>query len=129
MSTVELAVLLAGLAAIAWIVWYFFFAAERSALVVPFSSVAPGAGAEATIEVDGGYRPSVIRVKAGAPVRLVFDRRDTSSCSEEVVLPEFGIRRFLPTGKRTTIEITPPTPGTYAFMCGMSMLHGQLIAE
>ena len=129
MSNEELVVLLAGLATIAWIVWYFFFAAERSALVVPFSSVSPGAGAEATIEVDGGYSPSVIRVRAGTPVRLVFDRRDTSSCSEEVVLPDFGIRRFLPTGQRTAIEITPPAPGTYRFMCGMSMLHGQLIAE
>ena len=40
--------------------------------------------------VDGGYQPSDIRVTAGTPVRLLFDRRDTSSCSEEVVLPEFG---------------------------------------
>jgi plastocyanin domain-containing protein len=59
----------------------------------------------------------------------VFDRKDSSSCSEEVVFPDFGVRKFLPTGEKTTIEITPPKPGRYEFMCGMSMLRGTLIAE
>jgi plastocyanin domain-containing protein len=81
------------------------------------------------ITVDGGYEPATIRVPAGQPVRLLFDRRDTSSCSEEVVFPDFGIRQFLPTGKTTPIDITPPKPGKYEFMCGMSMLHGTVIAE
>ena len=65
----------------------------------------------------------------GAPVRLVFDRQETSGCSEEVVFPDFGIRKFLPTGQKTTIEVTPPTAGRYAFTCGMSMLRGTLVAE
>jgi plastocyanin domain-containing protein len=82
-----------------------------------------------TITVDGGYSPNTVRVPAGRPVRLVFDRRDTSSCSEEVVFPDFGVRRFLPTGQRTVVEVTPPAPGRYEFMCGMSMLRGALIAE
>ena len=81
------------------------------------------------IVVDGGYSPSTVRVKAGQPVRLVFDRKDTSSCSEEVVFPAFGIRKYLPTGQRTVIEVTPPKAGTYEFMCGMSMLRGSLVAE
>ena len=81
------------------------------------------------IAVRGGYEPATVRVKAGAPVRLVFDRQETSSCSEEVVFPAFGIRKFLPTGKPTSIEVTPPGPGRYEFMCGMSMLRGALIAE
>jgi plastocyanin domain-containing protein len=79
--------------------------------------------------VRGGYSPSAIRVRAGEPVRLVFDRQETSSCSEEIVFPDFGIRRFLPAGEKTTIEITPPSAGRYEFMCGMSMLHGVVIAE
>ena len=48
---------------------------------------------------------------AGKPVRLVFDRQETSPCSEEVVFPDFGIRKFLPTDRPTTVEITPPAPG------------------
>jgi plastocyanin domain-containing protein len=90
---------------------------------------AVGAVPEVRIVVDGGYEPAAIRVRTGAPVRLVFDRRDDSACSEEVVFPDFDIRRFLPTGERTVIEVTPPRDGTYSFTCGMGMLHGALIAE
>jgi Uncharacterized protein conserved in bacteria len=82
-----------------------------------------------TVVVRGGYEPSTIRVKAGRPVRLAFDRQETSSCSEEIVFPDFNLRRFLPANQRTVIELTPPKAGTYEFMCGMSMLHGRVIAE
>ena len=82
-----------------------------------------------TITVDGGYSPQHVRVKVGQPVRLVFDRKDTGSCSEEVVLPDFGVRRFLPTGQQTTIEVTPTKAGRYDFTCGMSMLRGAIIPE
>jgi plastocyanin domain-containing protein len=121
-------VIVAGLAAIGWVNWYFFVAGRSAGAAV--SSVPPSGGPqEQTIVVDGGYSPALIRVKAGRPVRLVFDRRDSGSCSEEVVFPEFGVRRFLPTGKRTVVEVTPPKAGRYDFTCGMSMLHGALVAE
>ena len=45
------------------------------------------------------------------------------------MFPAFGLRRFLPALEKTTLEITPPSPGTYDFTCGMGMLHGRLIAE
>ncbi|HEY7026640.1 MAG TPA: cupredoxin domain-containing protein [Gemmatimonadales bacterium] len=125
MSGNDWLVVAGGLAAIAWVNWYF-LVAGRSRVTV---SEASGGGREVRITVDGGYEPASIRVPAGQPVRLLFDRRDTSPCSEEVVFPDFGIRRFLPTGKTTPIDITPPKPGTYEFMCGMSMLHGAVIAE
>ena len=127
-TTAEWMVILGGLALIAWVNWYFFVAGRSSAV----AAVAGGESAEpaqVTITVDGAYDPSLVRVKAGAPVRLVFDRRDTGSCSEEVVFPDFGIRKFLPTGQKTTIEVTPTTPGRYEFMCGMSMLRGAIVAE
>jgi len=128
-----------GVAAIVWVNWYFFFAGRAAAAVVarPASAdttTARGDQSDATIPhvtiaVDGGYAPSTVRVRAGRPVRLVFDRRDSSTCSEEVVLPDFGIRRFLPSGRQTVVEVTPAKAGTYEFMCGMSMLRGRLIAE
>jgi len=120
MTLGELSVIGGGIAGITWVNWYF-FVAGRKAMTVQ--------GAEVFITVDGGYSPSTIRARAGVPLRLVFDRKDTSSCSEEVVFPDFGVRKFLPAGERTTIEITPPKPGKYEFMCGMSMLRGTLIAE
>ena len=125
MSGTAWLVIVAGLAAMGWVNWYFFFAEHEAAPVQ-----ANGAEmAEVRIAVRGGYEPATVRVKAGAPVRLVFDRQETSGCSEEVVFPAFGIRKFLPTGKPTPIELTPPAPGRYEFMCGMSMLRGAVIAE
>jgi plastocyanin domain-containing protein len=134
-TTTEWMVILGGLAAIAWVNWYFFLAGRTNA-VAAVAAVAAGENAggtvqpaEVTITVDGGYSPQQVRVKAGQPVRLVFDRKDTGSCSEEIVLPDFGVRKFLPTGQQTTIEVTPAKAGRYEFTCGMSMLRGAIIAE
>ena len=141
MHGIDWFVLLAGAAGIAWVVWYFFLAGEDSARAVLASSgtstsgvlggasAGEGAPQSATIVVQGGYSPSTIHVRAGEPVRLVFDRQETSSCSEEVVFPDFGVRTFLPANEQTTVTVTPPTAGTYEFTCGMSMLHGRLVAE
>jgi len=126
MSATDWLVVVAGLAAIGWVNWYFFVAARQTGATV---AAVAGKVAEVRIAVRGGYDPATVHVKAGAPVRLVFDRQETSGCSEEVVFPAFGIRKFLPTGQPTSIEITPPAPGRYEFMCGMSMLRGAVVAE
>ncbi len=139
MTPAEWLVLLGGLTAIAWVNWYFFFA-ERGAVTAVAASVAARAAGAAgaagdepvptvTVAVKGGYSPAAIKVKAGRPVRVIFDRQETSGCSEEVVFPDFGVRKFLPAFQQTTVEITPERPGTYAFTCGMGMLRGKLVAE
>lgn len=124
MSQAEWVVLLGGIAAIAWVNWYFFFAEQPT-------GVARSAGGvqEIEVQVRGGYDPGVIRLKRGVPARLVFDRQETSSCSEEIVIPEFGIRRFLEPFKKTPVEITPTKSGRFEMTCGMSMLHGTLVVE
>src|SRR5687768_9842468 len=126
MTKSEWVVLAAAVASIAVVNWYFFVAGRSPVAAVAASS---GGAAEVRIVVDGGYSPSTVRVAAGRPVRLVFDRVDDSSCSEELVFPAFGIRRFLPSGERTTIEITPPAAGEYPFTCGMGMLRGKVVAD
>lgn len=125
MSTTDWLVIVAGVALIGWVVWYFFFAEQGAAA----ATSSTGGRRDVTVRVHGGYEPATIRVKAGAPVRLHFDRQETSSCSEEVVFPDFNVRRFLPAFQETVVEVTPPTPGTYEFTCGMSMMHGRLVAE
>ncbi|HET9553020.1 MAG TPA: cupredoxin domain-containing protein [Anaeromyxobacteraceae bacterium] len=120
-------VVAAGLAAIAWINWYFFLAGRRA------SAVAAKVGAtgiqQVVIRVEGGYSPAHVRLRAGEPARLVFDRREESSCSEEVVIPELGIRRFLPAHQRTAVDLPPTRPGDYEFTCDMGMLRGRLTVE
>lgn len=125
LAPADWAVIVSAIGAIAWVNWYFFLADAGSVVVK-----ASGEGRqEVHIAVRGGYEPSTIRVPAGAPVRLVFDRQETSSCSEELVFPDFGVRRFLPAFEQTSIDITPPAKGTYEFTCGMSMLRGRVVAE
>jgi plastocyanin domain-containing protein len=123
-SGTEWAVVLAGAAAIAWVNWYFFFA-QRSV----GSAADAGGVQQVTIAVQGGYDPATVRVRAGAPVRLLFDRQETSGCSEEVVVPAFGIRRFLPAFQTTAVEFTPQQVGTFEFTCGMGMLRGRVEVE
>lgn len=115
----------AGLAAIAWVNWYFFLARRQAAE----ASTGTGGAQEVTIVVHGGYEPAEVRLKKGVPARLVFDRQETSGCSEEVVLPDFGIRRFLPAFQKTTVELTPDRAGSFEFTCGMSMLRGRLVVQ
>lgn len=126
MGTLDFTVIALALALVAWVNWYFFLAERAHA--APAAARSAGVQ-EITIAVEGGYEPRTIRVRAGEPVRLVFDRRENASCSEEVVFGDFGIRKYLPAFEKTAVELTPPRPGTYDFTCGMSMLHGKLIAE
>lgn len=126
MTTVELIVTLAGLAAIGWVNWYFFIAGNRT----PAAVAAAGTGPQRIgIEVKGGYSPSIVRVQAGRPVRLELHRDETSGCSEEFVLGEFGVRRYLPAHETTAVEFTPERAGRYEFTCGMGMLRGTLVVD
>jgi len=118
-------VLAAGILAIAWVLWYFLLARRSVATATPAVSGVQ----EVAVTVRGGYDPAEIHVQAGRPVRLVFDRQETSGCSEEVVLPDFRIRRFLPPHQRTPVEFTPERPGEHEFTCGMGMLRGKLIVR
>jgi plastocyanin domain-containing protein len=121
MTGLEGLVIVVGLMLIGVVNWWFFWA-DRA---VTIATAAQGIQ-QATVIVDGGYDPSTVQLTAGTPTRLVFDRRDEGSCSEEVLFPDFGIRRFLPPHQLTTIEIPAATPGTYEFVCGMRMLRGRL---
>ena len=117
-------VLIAGVAAIAGIIWYFFFAARPAA-----AAVSSGGMQTVEIAVRGGYDPRTIRAKRGVPLRLVFNRQEDSSCSEELVIPALRVRRFLAPFAKTTVDVTPTEPGTFDITCGMSMLHGSLVVE
>ena len=81
------------------------------------------------ILVDGGYKPERIAIPYGQTTRLVFQRKDSNSCLEEVVLPDFKVRKFLPLNEKTQIEITPDKKGEFDFSCAMGMFHGKLIVK
>jgi plastocyanin domain-containing protein len=128
LNTTDWLIIAAGLGAAAWVTWYFFLAERGTASTARAATTVKGEQ-EVRITVHGGYEPATVRVAAGKPVRLLFDRQETATCSEELVFPAFGLRKFLPAHQTTTLEVTPPSPGTYEFTCGMGMLHGRLVAE
>ena len=124
MTGAQILVTAVGVALIGWVVWYFFLAMRTES-----RAGTVGGTQQIRISVKGGYTPAVVRVEAGRPVRLDFFRDETNPCTEEVVLPEFGIRTWLPAHQTTPVQFTPAAPGTYEFACGMGMVHGQLIVE
>lgn len=125
MDTSQIIVILLGIALTLLIPWYFWFAPrERAHALVGASGFQ-----EVVVTVKGGYTPDVIVVKSGRPVRLTFNRQESSTCSEQVLFPDFNRNAFLPEGQAVSLEFTPETPGEYGFQCQMGMLRGKVIVE
>lgn len=113
-----------GLGLISLELWWFLLSKPKSRQAITNSGIQ-----EVTVTVDGGYEPSQIVVQAGQPVRLNFDRKDPSSCLEEVRLPDFHIAQALALNHVTPVEFTPERPGRYEFTCGMNMFRGVVEAQ
>ncbi len=105
-----------GVSLIAVIYWFFFGKKEE----------AMQATDQTTIIVDGGYKPSVIRVTQGKPVKLTFIRKDTNTCLEDLYFPDYKIKTYLPMNTPITVTLPPPHPGKSGFHCGMDMFHGRI---
>jgi plastocyanin domain-containing protein len=108
-----------GFALAAFIYWFFLMKKEKSVVVTD----------DVDIIVEGGYSPNVISIQKGKLMKLNFVRKDPSSCLDEVVLPDFKKKAFLPLNKTTTIEITPQETGEFVYSCGMNMFHGKIIVR
>ena len=123
MSGTEIAVTIGGLAAIAFLAWFFF--GPKTARAAELRAGVQ----EIKITVRGGYSPDIIRVRQGVPLRLVFDRQENSDCSARVVFPDFQAAKSLKPFGTTVLEFTPDKSGEFGFACGMNMLHGTLVVE
>jgi plastocyanin domain-containing protein len=115
----KIGVTVGGIALIGLELWWFLLNKPKSR-----QATAQGEVQAITVTVDGGYEPSHIVVQAGRTVRLNFDRQDSSSCLEEVRLPDFHIVQKLALNHVTPIEFKPDRPGQYEFSCGMNMFRG-----
>jgi Cu+-exporting ATPase len=78
------------------------------------------------VSVKGGYSPDLIEVRAGVPVRMLFDRQEAGDCSSRVVMPDFKVNELLPAYATTQVEFVPQTVGDFRFACGMNMISGTL---
>lgn len=117
--SLKIGVTLAGVGLVGLELWWFLGHKTRSRQALIHQSIQ-----EITVTVDGGYDPAHVVVQTGQLVRLNFDRRDPSSCLDQVRLPDFRIVQDLPLHQVTAVEFTPAQPGEYPFTCGMNMFRG-----
>ena len=123
MNAADILVVVAAVAALAGLGWFFFGPRKATAAVLA------GGVQRLEVTVKGGYSPEVIRVRQGVPVELTFDRQESGDCSSRVVFPDFQMSAALPAGQRTTVRLDPGQAGEFGFACGMNMIHGTLIVE
>lgn len=119
MTLDKIIVTIVGIAGIIFTYWFFLM--KKDTVVAATDSI--------DIIVDGGYSPSTISIPKGKTTIINFIRKDPSSCLEEVVIPDFKIKKYLPINKRVSIPLTPQKPDEYGFACGMNMFHGKIIVQ
>lgn len=119
MTPDKIVVIISGVAGLAFVAWFFFGKKETETVV----------HGTVNITVSGGYNPQKIVLQKGKQVALTFFRTDPGSCLEEVVIPDFKIRRFLPLQEKVRIMIKPERTGEFTISCGMSMFHGTIVVR
>lgn len=103
-------------------------ASSTAMLPTPVHADAPAEASRVIdVVVEGGYRPARILIDEGERVRLRFVRRDYGPCTREIVFPQLGIRRTLPTNETVVVDLPALAAGEYDFHCGMRMIHGTLV--
>jgi plastocyanin domain-containing protein len=115
----KIIVTIAGLLGIAFTYWFFLMKKDKEITV----------SGSVDIIVNGGYSPEIIVIPKGKTTKISFIRKDPTDCLEEVVLPDFKIKKHLPLNQKVTVEITPEKTGEFGYACGMNMYHGKIIVK
>ena len=118
----KIIVTITGLLSIAGIYWFFF---EKKSGGAGSRSAGEEASDSWTIIVEGGYKPNVVKIPKDKPAMLMFIRKDANSCLEEIVFPDYKIKKYLPINKEVIITLPYPHKSS-SFHCGMSMFHGKI---
>ena len=105
MNVADIAVVIAAIAALAGLGWFFF--APRRAHTADLA----GGVQRITVTVRGGYSPDVIRARQGVPLEVVFDRQESGDCTSRVVFPDLAMSASLPAFEQTTVRLAAPAAG------------------
>jgi sulfite exporter TauE/SafE/plastocyanin len=110
----------------------YFFSDERFSADVGESSSTAGSAIKNGVQQvviqakSNGYSPNYVRVKAGVPVNLTLQTKDTYTCASYFSLKAFGIKLQLGPTDSQSVAFTPTQPGKYQFTCSMGMYKGIL---
>lgn len=117
MTIDKLLVIFGGISLMGFIYWFFF--GKREDVIL--------SGKTIDIIVDGGYKPSIIKIPKDQETTISILRKDKNSCLEEIIIPDFRIKEYLPLNERIEIKIIPKEKGEFPFHCGMNMFHGKIV--
>ncbi|MFA4941669.1 MAG: sulfite exporter TauE/SafE family protein [Patescibacteria group bacterium] len=74
-----------------------------------------------------GYKPNVLYIQKGIPVRWVIDVKQMSGCTNAIMIESLGIKKNLKIGENI-IEFTPPdNVSEIKFSCWMRMVWGKFV--
>lgn len=77
---------------------------------------------------DGGYSPSLLRVRAGVPTELTVRTDGVVGCTRAFVIPSTGYQEYLPETGDTRVDLGVLEPGRMRFTCAMGMYSGSIEA-
>ncbi|TSA55758.1 hypothetical protein D4R42_05020 [bacterium] len=73
-----------------------------------------------------GYSPNILFVKEDIPVRWIINVQQMTGCTDEIIMPEYNIRKKLEYGENI-IEFVPKKLGDIKFSCWMQMVWGKFV--
>lgn len=109
------------------------FDSVRQAVIATGSSGSNGSSttsdtAEVGIVIENvRFVPETVSVPADRPVRLIVDRRENDSCSDQLAIPQLGVLVDLKPFAKTAVELPATKAGTYTLTCGMGMMSGRIV--
>jgi sulfite exporter TauE/SafE/plastocyanin domain-containing protein/copper chaperone CopZ len=78
-----------------------------------------------SMEVNGlRYIPNHFTIRQGVPVEWNINGVNVGGCSQVLLIPTYGIVKYLRPGPVNTITFTPTEPGEVPFHCSMGMVSG-----
>lgn len=86
---------------------------------------------KATYSDAAGLVPDTFTVKAGAPVEIVIDAKDTvRGCMSTILIPGlYNKPQLVQKGKTITMAFTPKKKGVYDMTCAMGIPWGRVIVQ
>ena len=118
-------VILAAVALIGLIIWWFFGNFQKSSQQADLAN----GRQEGRVVVKGGYEPEVLYLKQGVPAEVTFKMEDKTACLSHVVFSSLGVDKDLSKEKLAKVQIPTDKAGEIDYACGMDMFHGKIVVR
>lgn len=83
----------------------------------------------ATVLINRGYSPNIVKVQKGKPVELTFRAGENLGCGETIVFKTLSQTKTVKKGESVTFTFTPDEAGDIPFSCSMDMYRGKVVVQ